>query len=160
MSHPHSQLIGQGESCDPTEGRGVQEMHYCPASGKQRAGKCGRGSRWGPQVCRPSASIVGSCTGLQAESLSRVRPFVTLRTVRSPPGSSVRGILQSRTLEWVAMPSSRGPSQPRGQTSISHVSALAGRFLSSSAAVQSNLGRRRQVVQCPGRTRGSLALGF
>ena len=25
----------------------------------------------------------------------------------SPPGSSVHGILQARTLEWVAMPSSR-----------------------------------------------------
>ena len=28
----------------------------------------------------------------------------------SPPGSSVRGILQARTLEWVAMSSSRGSS--------------------------------------------------
>ena len=28
----------------------------------------------------------------------------------SPPGSTVRGILQARTLEWVAMPSSRGSS--------------------------------------------------
>ena len=32
-----------------------------------------------------------------------------------PPGSSVCGILQARVLEWVAMPSSRGPFQPRGQ---------------------------------------------
>ena len=31
----------------------------------------------------------------------------------SPPGSSVRGILQERILEWVAMPFSRGPSLPR-----------------------------------------------
>ena len=31
----------------------------------------------------------------------------------SPPGSSVRGILQARILEWVAMPSSRGSSWPR-----------------------------------------------
>ena len=30
----------------------------------------------------------------------------------SPPGSSVHGILQARILEWVAMPSSRGSSQP------------------------------------------------
>ena len=30
-----------------------------------------------------------------------------------PPGSSVNGILQARILEWVAMPSSRGTSQPR-----------------------------------------------
>ena len=29
------------------------------------------------------------------------------------PAFSVCGILQARILEWVAMPSSRGPSQPR-----------------------------------------------
>ena len=34
----------------------------------------------------------------------------------SPPGSSVHGILQARILEWVAIPSSRGSSQPRDQT--------------------------------------------
>ena len=34
----------------------------------------------------------------------------------SPPGSSVRGILQARTLEWVAIPFSRGSSQPRDRT--------------------------------------------
>ena len=37
----------------------------------------------------------------------------------SRPGSSVHGILQARTLEWVAMPSSRGSSQPRDRTCIS-----------------------------------------
>ena len=30
----------------------------------------------------------------------------------SPPGTSAHGILQARILEWVAMPSSRGFSQP------------------------------------------------
>ena len=30
--------------------------------------------------------------------------------VYSPPGSSVHGILQTRILEWVAIPSSRGYS--------------------------------------------------
>ena len=45
--------------------------------------------------------------------------------VCSPPGSSVHGILQARILEWVAMPFSRGSSQPRDQT---HVSCTAGRF--------------------------------
>ena len=35
------------------------------------------------------------------------------------PGSSVHGILQARTVEWDAMPSSRGSSQPRDQTCIS-----------------------------------------
>ena len=37
----------------------------------------------------------------------------------SPPGSSVHGILQGRTLEWVAMPSSRGSSWPRDETQVS-----------------------------------------
>ena len=47
----------------------------------------------------------------------------------SPPGSSVPGILQARILEWVAMPSSRGSSQPRGQTCISYVSCIGRRVL-------------------------------
>ena len=34
----------------------------------------------------------------------------------SLPGSSVHGILQARKLEWAAMPSFRGSSQPRDQT--------------------------------------------
>ena len=37
----------------------------------------------------------------------------------SPPGSSVHGILQTRKLEWVAMPSFRRPSQPRDWTQVS-----------------------------------------
>ena len=36
----------------------------------------------------------------------------------SPPGSSVHGVLQARIREWVAMPSSRGSSQPWGSTAI------------------------------------------
>ena len=43
----------------------------------------------------------------------------------SPPGSSVYGISQASTLEWVAIPFSRGYSQPRDQT---WVSCIAGRF--------------------------------
>ena len=39
----------------------------------------------------------------------------------SLPGSSVHRILQARILEWVAMPSSRGSSQPRDRTQVSHV---------------------------------------
>ena len=39
----------------------------------------------------------------------------------SPPGSSVCGILQARILEWIAMPSSKGSSQPRDWTQVSHI---------------------------------------
>ena len=33
----------------------------------------------------------------------------------------VHGILQARILEWVAFPFSRGSSQPRDQTQVSHI---------------------------------------
>ena len=41
----------------------------------------------------------------------------------SPPGSSVHRILQARILEWVAVPTFRGSSQPKDQT---HVFCIAG----------------------------------
>ena len=41
------------------------------------------------------------------------------------PGSLVYGILQARILEWVAISFSRGSSQPRDRTWVSH---MAGRF--------------------------------
>ena len=43
----------------------------------------------------------------------------------SPLGSCVQGILQTRILEWVVMPSSRGSSQTRDQIQVFHI---AGRF--------------------------------
>ena len=46
----------------------------------------------------------------------------------SPPGSSVHVISQARTLEWVAISSSRGSSWPRDRTCISLVSCI-GRWI-------------------------------
>ena len=43
----------------------------------------------------------------------------------NPPGSSVHGIFQARILEWAAISSSRGSSQPRDRTQVSYI---AGRF--------------------------------
>ena len=39
----------------------------------------------------------------------------------SVPGSSVNGIFQARVLEWVAISISRGSSQPRDWTQVSHI---------------------------------------
>ena len=39
----------------------------------------------------------------------------------SPPGSSVRGIFQARTLEWVAISFARRSSQPRDWTQVSRI---------------------------------------
>ena len=43
----------------------------------------------------------------------------------SSPSSSVHGILQVRTLEWIAIPFSTGSSRPKDQTGVS---CIAGRF--------------------------------
>ena len=47
----------------------------------------------------------------------------------SPPDSPVPGILQARTLEWVAISFSRESSQPRDGTQVSH---NMGRFFTKS----------------------------
>ena len=46
---------------------------------------------------------------------SHVQLFATLWTVAEQAPLSV-GILQARRLEWIAMPSSRGSSQPRDRS--------------------------------------------
>ena len=40
---------------------------------------------------------------------------------RSPPSSSLHGILQARILKWVRISFSRGSSWCRGQTKVSHI---------------------------------------
>ena len=51
----------------------------------------------------------------------------------SLPGSSVPGIIQTRIWEWVVMPFSRGPSQPRGSNLSVFISpALADSFFTTS----------------------------
>ena len=61
---------------------------------------------------------------------SCVRFFETLGTIACQAPLSME-ILQARILEWVAMFSSRGSSQPRDQTSDFYGSCTAGRFFST-----------------------------
>ena len=58
---------------------------------------------------------------VKLKSLSHVQLFVT-------PWTIVHGILQARKLEWVALPFSRGSSQPRNWT---RTSCTAGRFFTN-----------------------------
>ena len=53
-------------------------------------------------------------------------------TLCNPMAYTVHGILQTRILEWVAFPFSRGFSQPRDRTQVSHI---AGGFFTSWATV-------------------------
>ena len=54
-------------------------------------------------------------------------------TLCDPMDYTVHGILQARTLEWVAVPFSRGYSQPRDST---QVSCIAGGFFTSEATTE------------------------
>ena len=59
------------------------------------------------------ADLIGAC-----EHIKSLESCPTLRNPKdcSPLGSSFRGILQARRLEWVAVPFSRASSQPRDRT--------------------------------------------
>ena len=62
----------------------------------------------------------------------------------SPPGSSVHGVLQAITLEWVAIPFSRGSSWPREQTQVSRIT---GRFFTIWAIEPPGKPRKSTVLQ-------------
>ena len=63
---------------------------------------------------------LGDLKGVVIQSLNRVRIFCDPMDC-SPPGFSVRGILQARIVEWVAISFSRGFSPPRDGTRISRI---------------------------------------
>ena len=64
-----------------------------------------------------------------AESESgKVKVAQSCLTLCDPVDYTVHGILQARMLEWVAVPFSRGSSQPRDQTQVSRI---AGGFFTS-----------------------------
>ena len=58
----------------------------------------------------------------------KVKVAQSCPTLGDPLDYTVHGILQARILEWVAVPFSRGSSQPRDRT---HVSYMAGGFFSN-----------------------------
>ena len=54
-------------------------------------------------------------------SWSEVKVIQLCLTLCDPMDYTVHGILQARILEGVAFPFSRGSSQPRDQTQVSHI---------------------------------------
>ena len=52
---------------------------------------------------------------------SEVKVAQSCPTLCNPIDCKAHGILQARILEWVAFPFSRGSSQPRDQTLVSHI---------------------------------------
>ena len=55
------------------------------------------------------------------DSESEVNVTLLCLTLCDPMDYTVHGILQARTLEWVAFPFSMGSSQPRHRTQVSRI---------------------------------------
>jgi len=66
----------------------------------------------------------------------------------SLPVFSVHEILQARILEWVAISSSRGSSQPGDQTLVSYVSCIGWQILYHHLGSQSTKKRNKLCITC------------
>ena len=101
------------------------------------------------EVCLPKNSygiILIECM------LAQSRPTLCDLVNCSLPGSSVHGIFQARILEWVAISSSRGSSQPRDGTRISCVSCIGSQILCHQA-----IGKLSLIVWITAEEAGSLS---
>ena len=73
----------------------------------------------------------------------------------SLPGSSVRGIILARVLEWVAISSTRGSSWPRIKPLFPASPALAGKFFTNSITWEADnfpcgaVGKELRVISSP-----------
>ena len=56
--------------------------------------------------------------------MSEVKVAQSCPTLSDPVDNTVHGILQARILEWIAVAFSRGSSQPRDQTQVSHIAGV------------------------------------
>ena len=85
-----------------------------------------RGSSW-PRN-RTWVSCIAGPLPTEPQGKLKVKVTQSCPTLSDPMDYTVHRILQARTLEWVAFPFSRGSSQPRDWTQVSHV---AGGFFTS-----------------------------
>ena len=77
-------------------------------------------------------------------------------TLFNPMDYTVHGFLQARILEWVAFPFSRGSSQPRDWTQVSHI---AGGFFTSWATREATLWKTVKFLS-PGSSQDPLHCSF
>ena len=100
-----------------------------------------------------SCSVIGSSSSwlsecqlssqLSKESESESRWVGS--TLCRPMDYAVREILLARILEWVAVPFSKGSSQPRDWT---QVSCIAGAFFTNWATRKADLSKEERVISC------------
>ena len=104
----------------------LQAQHHIPSGGTKAANPDKEASRANHQL---TGNTEDKCVRAKSCQLC---PTLCNPMDCSPPGSSVHGILQARILEWVAMPSSRGSSQPGTEPKSLNSLALAGGFFTTS----------------------------
>ena len=76
------------------------------------------------------SSFIHNYQNLEATKMyfNKLKVAQSCPTLCNPMEYTAHGILQARILEWVVFPFSRGSSQPRDQTQVSHIT---GRFFTS-----------------------------
>ena len=89
-------------------------------------------------------------------SLKKVKVVQSCSTLCDPMDYTVHGILQARIPEWVAFPFSRGSSQPRDQTQVSHI---AGGFFTSWATREAQKYCSGQPIPSPVGSDSGIKLG-
>ena len=127
MAGWHHQLNGRESGWTPGVGDGQGGLACCDSWGRKESDTTER-LNWTDSyiyvyICLCVCVCICMCL---LSCFSHVRLCDPLDC--SLPGSSVHGILQTRTLEWVAMLSSKGSSQLRDWTCIFCVSWVSGGF--------------------------------
>ena len=97
--------------------------------------------KWQPTPVRLTGILHRGARWAKVREVAKSQSGLTVCDSRdcSPPGSSVHGILQARILEWVAMPSSRGSSQPRGKNPCPCISCVGRWFFTTNSTWEAPL---------------------
>ena len=107
----------------------LPKVHPKPANGRAERctdPKCGRCHRpWSEPARQPPLTETQMALQALVMLKVKVKAAQSCPILCDPLDFTVHGILQARTLEWVAFPFSRGSSQPRDRTQVSHTE---GRF--------------------------------
>ena len=116
--HPTEGSGNRLASCEA--GRSGQGLPKCRVDAQREEGRCSHKSR-----VKAISGHSWNCSQKRRVSVraTLLRPCPTLCYSMD---CSLRGILQARILEWVAISFSRGSSQPRDQTCVSCISCIAG----------------------------------
>ena len=121
--------------------KGSWPVHYQQQAQCKDRTRASNAQRWLPDPI----TVFSQGLGIEFE----VKIVQSCLTLCDPMDCTVHGILQARILEWVAIPFSRGSSQPRDQTQVSRIG---GGFFTSWAT------REAQESSNPGIKPGSPAL--